>query len=42
MEPVVELSRPGCESLEFKVGEINPQTVANVFRVSSIQNAILG
>ena len=36
MEPVVELSRPGVggESLEFKVSEITPQTVANVFRVS--------
>ena len=33
-EPVVELSRSGYESLEFKVGEINPQTVANAFRVS--------
>ena len=34
MEPIVGLSRPGCESLDFKVGEINPQTVANTFRVS--------
>lgn len=34
MEPVIELSRPGCESLEFKVSEISPQTVGNAFRVS--------
>ena len=35
-EPLVELSRPGCESLDFKLTDINPSTVANVnaFRVS--------
>ena len=34
MEPIVGLSRPGCESLDLKVGKINLQTVANAFRVS--------
>ncbi len=38
MEPVVDLSRPGHEPLEFKVAEINPQTVANAFRVSLLLN----
>lgn len=33
-EPLVELSRPGCESLDFKLTDINPSTVANAFRVS--------
>ena len=34
MEPVVELVRAGCDSLEVKVGEVHPSTVANAFRVS--------
>ena len=33
-EPLVEVSRPGCESLDFKLTDINPSTVANAFCVS--------
>ena len=32
-EPLVELSRLGCESLDFKLTDINPSTVVNAFRV---------
>ena len=32
-DPLVELSRAGSDPLEFKLSEISPQTVANVFHV---------
>ena len=34
-DPLVELSRVGSDPLEFKLSEITPQTVANVFHVSA-------
>ena len=34
MEPVVELYREGMDTLEFKVDEINQQSVASAFHVS--------
>ena len=34
MDSVVELSRAGCETLQFRTTEIKLQTVANVFGVS--------
>ena len=33
-DPLVELSRVGSDPLEFRLSEITPQTVANVFNVS--------
>ena len=35
-DPLVELSRAGSDPLEFRLSEISPQTVANVFHVSNI------
>lgn len=41
MEQVVELSRAGCETLEFQMSEINPSTVANAFQVSIVTSLVV-
>ena len=39
-DPLVELSRVGTDPLEFKLSEITPLTVANVFHVSAKQRRL--